>query len=89
MEKLFLAKIKNSDDRDIVKYIEFSGFECNHYFGGLHIHGACFCGFEKELRDIVENNFDPSKTATHEFYLQISGFKIQAIDVGYFQFSAG
>lgn len=47
MEKLFLAKIKNDDDRDIVKYIEFSGFECNHYFGGLHIHGACFCGFEK------------------------------------------
>lgn len=60
--KLFLAKIKNSDDRDVVKYIEFAGFECNHYFGGLHIVGACFCGFEKEFRDLVKNNFDELET---------------------------
>lgn len=60
--RLFLAKIKNSDDRDVVKYIKFTGFECNHYFGGLHIEGACFGGFEKELRDIVENNFEELET---------------------------
>ena len=60
--RLFLAKVKNSDDRDIVKYIEFTGFECNHYFGGLHIEGACFGGFEKEFRNLVENNFEELET---------------------------
>ena len=60
--RLFLAKVKNSDDRDIVKYIEFTGFECNHYFGGLHIESACFSGFEKEFRNLVENNFEELET---------------------------
>ena len=58
MRKIFLAKENNTDDRDCVKYIEFSGFECNHYFGGLHIHGACFCGYEKELREDIKNNYE-------------------------------
>lgn len=62
MERLFLAKIKDSDDRDCVYYAELSGFECNHYFGGLHLCGACFCGFEKEFRGLVENNFDSLET---------------------------
>ena len=60
--RLFLAKVKNSDERDVVKYIEFTGFECNHYFGGLHIGGACFSGFEKEFRDLIENNFEELET---------------------------
>lgn len=62
MERVFLAKELNSDDRDIVKYIEFNGFECGHYFGGLHIVGACFSGFEKEFRDKVENDFENIET---------------------------
>ena len=62
MERVFLAKELNSDDRDIVKYIEFNGFECGHYFGGLHIEGACFSGFEKEFRDKVENDFENIET---------------------------
>ena len=62
MKRVFLAKELNSNDRDIVKYIEFNGFECGHYFGGLHIEGACFCGFEKEFRDLVENNFEELET---------------------------
>ena len=61
-EKLFLAKIKNSDDRDVVKYVEFKGFECNHYFSGLHIMGACTYGFEKEFRQVVEHDFDNLET---------------------------
>ena len=51
MEKIFLAKVKNSDDRDCVKYMEFEGFECGHYFGGLYIEGACFGGFNLDYRD--------------------------------------
>lgn len=62
MERIFLAKELNSDDRDIVKYIEFNGFECGHYFGGLHIVGACFSGFEKEFRDKIENDFENIET---------------------------
>ena len=58
MSRIFLAKENNTDDRDCVKYIEFNGFECNHYFGGLHIHGACFCGYEKELREDIKNNYE-------------------------------
>ena len=62
MEKLFLGKELNSDDRDVVKYLEFNGFECGHYFGGLHIVGACFSGFEKEFREKVENDFENIET---------------------------
>lgn len=60
--RLFLAKVNDINDRDVVKYIDFRGFECDHYFGGLHIEGACFSGFEKELREVVENNFDALET---------------------------
>ena len=59
---MFLCKIKNTDDRDCVKYLDFREFECGHYFSGINIHGACFSGFEKELRDAVENNFDDVET---------------------------
>ena len=62
MKEIFLAKIKDSDDRDCVYYIEFCGFECGHYFGGLHLSGACFSGFEKEFRKEIENNFDNIET---------------------------
>lgn len=62
MERIFLAKELNSDDRDIVKYIEFNGFECGHYFSGLHIVGACFCGFEKEFREKVETDYENLET---------------------------
>lgn len=62
MKRLFLAKVLNDDDRDVVKYMEFNGFECNHYFGGLQIKGACFSGFDKEFREQVENDFDSLET---------------------------
>lgn len=55
MKYIFLGKEKNSNDRDIVKYIEIRGFECNHYFSGLHITGACFSGFDEETRKNYKN----------------------------------
>ena len=61
-KNIFLAKIKNSDERDVVYYINFRGFECDHYFGGMRLGGACFCGYEKEFRDMVENDFDNLET---------------------------
>ena len=43
---LFLYREKNSDDRDCCAYIEDNQprWECNHYFGNLTLHGACYCG---------------------------------------------
>lgn len=52
---MFLGKIKNSDDRDCVKYMEFIGFECDHYFGGLRIDGACSGGSIDEIKDNIDN----------------------------------
>ena len=84
MEKIFLAKIKNSDDRDIVKYIEFNGFECGHYFGGLHIEGACFSGFEKEFRELVENNFEELETIlTRDEFLKLFKLNDELKALGY------
>lgn len=61
---VFLAKIKNSDDRDCVYYYELDSFtfECSHYFSGLRLSGACFSGFVQELKDIVNNDFDNLET---------------------------
>ena len=84
MEKIFLAKVKNSDDRDCVKYMDFDGFECGHYFGGLHIEGACFGGFEKEFRDLVENNFDKLETVlTKDEFMKLFELNDKIKDLGY------
>lgn len=52
---MFLGKIKNSDDRDCVIYMEFRGFECDHYFAGLRTSGACFSGRLNEIKDNIDN----------------------------------
>lgn len=84
MEKIFLAKVKNSDDRDCVKYMDFDGFECGHYFGCLHIEGACFGGFEKEFRDLVENNFDKLETVlTKDEFMKLFELNDKIKDLGY------
>jgi hypothetical protein len=46
MSKVFLYRIKDSEDRDSLAYIEENPlrFECGHYFGGVNLHGACYCG---------------------------------------------
>ena len=62
MEKLFLAKIENSDDRDVVYYLDFEGIRENGYFSNINLNGSCFSGFKKELLDIIENEFDSLET---------------------------
>ena len=84
MERVFLAKEKNSDDRDIVKYIEFNGFECGHYFGGLHIVGACFSGYKEELKNIVENDFESLETIlTRDEFIKLFELDRQLDDLGF------
>lgn len=58
---IFLGRIKD-DDRDCCKYITVDGFECGHYFGGLHVQGACFSGFETEFRELITNDFGKFET---------------------------
>lgn len=45
MKKVFLYRIKNSEDRDCCAYIENNPmrFECGHYFGRPVLHGSCYC----------------------------------------------
>ena len=82
--RLFLAKVKNSDDRDVVKYIEFTGFSCNHYFGGLHIGGACFTGYEEEFRNLVENNFEELETIlTKDEFIKLFKLNNELKTLGY------
>ena len=61
MKTIFLGR-KKEDDRDCCVYIEIGGFECNHYFGGLRIGGACYSGFEKEIREFITERFDEFET---------------------------
>lgn len=45
---LFLYRMKNDSSRDVCAYINEtpSRFECGHYFRGVGIQGACYCGGE-------------------------------------------
>lgn len=57
--KYFIGKVKDTNvkginERDVVYYIEFGGFECNNYFSGFHLNGACFSGFEKEFKQLFD-----------------------------------
>jgi hypothetical protein len=86
MEYLFLAKIKDSDDRDCVKYFDLDSgkFECDHYFSSLRISGACFSGFEKEFEEEVNNNYDNLETIlTKEELLRLFKFNKEIKDLGY------
>lgn len=71
---IFLAKIKNTDDRDCVYYYDTTSFsfECGHYFTGLRTSGASFGGFENELREVINNNFDDIESIlTKEEFLEL------------------
>lgn len=83
-ERIFLAKELNNNDRDIVKYLEFNGFECGHYFSGLHIVGACFSGFEKEFREKVKTDYENIETIlTKEELEQMFELNDELKELGY------
>lgn len=84
METIFLGR-KKENDRDCCVYIEINGFECNHYFGGLRICGACYSGFEKEIREFITEKFDEFETIlTQEEALRLFEIndKIKALGYG-------
>lgn len=57
---IFLLRLKDEQDRDAVKYLDLDTgkFECGHYFAGLRISGACFAGFEDEVKKMSFDNFE-------------------------------
>ena len=55
-KKIFIFKELNSEDRDIVNYIERPTFDCGHYFGSMNLQGACFSKqlrFRKHIKTIL------------------------------------
>ena len=78
MKKVFLYK-DNSGDRDCCAYIDAqpSRFECNHYFGGVTLHGACYSGHKfAEYEDI-------RTVLTQDEYAQLVQFSKDINDLGY------
>lgn len=53
---LFLYRLKNTEDRDACAYIDEipSTFDCEHYFSGVIIQGACYYGGEFASYEDIE-----------------------------------
>ena len=79
-KRIFLGKIKNSDDRDCVIYMEFKGFECDHYFVGLRTGGACSSGSIDEIKNNIDN-FE--SILTKEELLKLFELDKKLNDLGY------
>ena len=56
MKKVFLYRIKNSNDRDCVAYIDNDPlrFECGHYFRDVVLQGSCYSVHDFEHYDNIE-----------------------------------
>ena len=77
--KVFLFK-DNSEDRDCVAYIENKPlwFECNHYFGGIDLQGACY---SRGFKDI---SYDDIKTIlSKEEFNSLIEFDKKIDELGY------
>lgn len=78
MNKIFLYK-DNSEDRDCCAYIDVEPmrWECDHYFGGVTLHGACYGGGNFA-------NYEDIKTVlTEEEYGQLLQFDVDIKGLGY------
>lgn len=77
--KVFLYKIKDTDDRDAFAYIENSPlrFECGHYFGCINLCGAAYSGSDfADYDDIVT-------ILTEEEYNRLIDFDKAISDLGF------
>ena len=78
MNKIFLYK-DYSEDRDCCAYIDAEPmrWECNHYFGGVSLQGACYSGGNFA-------NYEDIKTVlTEEEYGQLRQFAVDINRLGY------
>lgn len=87
---LFLYRLKNSEDRDACAYIDEipSTFDCEHYFGGIAIQGACYYGGEFASYEDIETILTKNE---YEMLLKFSedikqlGYGIKEGDLRYIQ----
>lgn len=76
--RVFLYRIKDSDDRDCCCYIEPPRFECDHYFSSVQPQGACYSGGDFESYDKIETVLTESE---YELFLMLSG-QLQCLGFG-------
>lgn len=79
MSRIFLYKLKDSDDRDCCAYIDNDPerFECEHYFGGVILHGSCYSGHEFAAYEDVKTYLSKSE------YERLVQFSKDINDLGY------
>lgn len=78
MKYVFLYK-DNSEDRDCCAYIEANPmrWECDHYFGGVVLHGACYCNHEFAAYEDIKT------ILTEEEYNQLIKFALDIEALGF------
>lgn len=65
-------------------YLELKGFECNHYFSGLHTCSPSAYGFEKDIRKAFKEDYQHMETkATQEEIEQLFTLDDKLNDLGY------
>ena len=76
---LFLYRLKNDSSRDVCAYIDEtpSTFDCGHYFSGVGIQGACYCGGEFASYEDIET------ILTKQEYQQLLKFNHDIKQLGY------
>lgn len=79
MKKVFLYRVKDTDDRDCCAYIDEkpNRFECGHYFGRPILHGSCYCNSDWEEYDNIET------ILTREEYMTLVRFDRAIAELGY------
>lgn len=79
MKKIFLYRVKDTDDRDRCAYIEADPcrFECGHYFGRVILHGACYCNSDWAPYEEIET------VLSRKEYIQLREFDEKIRDLGY------
>lgn len=87
---LFLYRLKNSEDRDACAYIDEipSSFECEHYFSGVRLQGACYSGGEfapYEDIDTILTKQEYQKLLKFNHDIKQLGYGIKEGDLRYIQ----
>lgn len=78
MSKYIFLYREKEDDRDCCAYIEPQPrFECNHYFGSVVLHGACYCKHDFADYDNIET------VLTREEYQTLIDYNKAINDLGH------
>jgi hypothetical protein len=83
---VFLYKENDSEDRDCVKYTDMpiGKFECNYYFSGIGLTGACFSTYLDWKNDETPIDFDNITTIlSKEDFSKLIEFDKIIIKLGY------